>query len=106
MYNLCLQTVEAARADAERIKRIGEADAYSVEAVGKAEAESMKLKAQAYKQYGEAAIMSMVLDSLPQVSLLSLPFLLSCMFLCLMYGNFLCILLIACNLIYAIYSYV
>ncbi|MPC47159.1 Flotillin-2 [Portunus trituberculatus] len=64
--SLCLQTVEAARADAERIKRIGEAEAYSVEAVGKAEAESMKLKAQAYKQYGEAAIMSMVLDSLPQ----------------------------------------
>nr|AHL26522.1 flotillin-2 [Scylla paramamosain] len=62
------QTVEAARADAERIKRIGEAEAYSVEAVGKAEAESMKLKAQAYKQYGEAAIMSMVLDSLPQIA--------------------------------------
>ncbi|XP_045137208.1 flotillin-2-like [Portunus trituberculatus] len=61
-------TVEAARADAERIKRIGEAEAYSVEAVGKAEAESMKLKAQAYKQYGEAAIMSMVLDSLPQIA--------------------------------------
>lgn len=46
---------------------MGEAEAYSVEAVGKAEAESMKLKAQAYKQYGEAAIMAMVLDSLPQV---------------------------------------
>lgn len=61
------QTVEAARAEAERIKRIGEAEAYSVEAVGRAEAESMKLKAQAYKQYGEAAIMSMVLESLPQV---------------------------------------
>lgn len=66
-----LQTVEAARADAERIKRLGEAEAYSVEAVGKAEAESMKLKAQAYKQYGEAAIMSMVLDSLPQVGVIS-----------------------------------
>lgn len=66
--------MEAARADAERIKRIGEAEAYSVEAVGKAEAESMKLKAQAYKQYGEAAIMSMVLDSLPQVGLLPSQF--------------------------------
>ncbi|XP_045600658.1 flotillin-2 [Procambarus clarkii] len=62
------QTVEAARAEAERIRRIGEAEAYSVEAVGKAEAESMKLKALAYKQYGEAAIMSMVLDSLPQIA--------------------------------------
>lgn len=38
-----------------------------MEAVGKAEAESMKLKAGAYKQYGEAAIMSMVLEALPQV---------------------------------------
>lgn len=70
-FAICvLQTVEAARAEAERIKRLGEAEAYSVEAVGKAEAESMKLKAQAYKQYGEAAIMSMVLDSLPQVGLI------------------------------------
>lgn len=87
------QTVEAARAEAERIKRIGEAEAFSVEAVGKADAESMKLKAQAYKQYGEAAIMSMVLESLPQVcqlplhvhrlSLFFLPFLLFIFLLCL-----------------------
>ncbi|XP_068226167.1 flotillin-2 [Palaemon carinicauda] len=62
------QTVEAARAEAERIKRIGESEAYAVEAVGRAEAESMKLKANAYKQYGEAAIMSMVLESLPQIA--------------------------------------
>ncbi|XP_042217792.1 flotillin-2-like [Homarus americanus] len=62
------QTVEAARAEAERIKRIGEAEAYNVEAVGKAEAEGMKMKALAYKQYGEAAIMSMVLESLPQIA--------------------------------------
>ncbi|KAK7079849.1 Flotillin-2, partial [Halocaridina rubra] len=62
------QTVEAARAEAERIKRIGEAEAYAVESVGKAEAESMKLKASAYKQYGDAAIMSMVLESLPQIA--------------------------------------
>ncbi|KAG7171313.1 Flotillin-2-like, partial [Homarus americanus] len=62
------RTVEAARAEAERIKRIGEAEAYNVEAVGKAEAEGMKMKALAYKQYGEAAIMSMVLESLPQIA--------------------------------------
>lgn len=62
------QTVEAARAEAERIKRIGESEAYAVEAVGRAEADSMKLKASAYKQYGDAAIMSMVLESLPQIA--------------------------------------
>lgn len=61
------QTVEAARAEAERIKRIGEAEAYAVEAVGRSEAESMKMKAAAFKQYGEAAITAMVLESLPQV---------------------------------------
>lgn len=80
--SVSLQTVEAARAEAERIKRIGEAEAYSVEAVGKAEAESMKLKAQAYKQYGEAAIMSMVLESLPQVDQFSSHFPLSFVFSC------------------------
>ncbi|CAL4060399.1 unnamed protein product, partial [Meganyctiphanes norvegica] len=62
------QTVEAARAEAERIKRIGEAEAYAVEAVGKSEAEGMRMKAAAYRQYGDAAIMSMVLDSLPQIA--------------------------------------
>lgn len=62
--------MEAARAEAERIKRIGEAEAYAVEAVGKAEAESMKLKAVAFKQYGDAAITAMVLESLPQVRIL------------------------------------
>ena len=61
------QTVEAAKADAERIRLIGEAEAYSVEAIGKADAERMRMKAAAYKNYGDAAIMSMVLDSLPQV---------------------------------------
>ncbi|XP_042871073.1 flotillin-2-like [Penaeus japonicus] len=62
------QTVEAARAEAERIKRIGEAEAYAVEAVGRSEAESMKMKAAAFKQYGEAAITAMVLESLPQIA--------------------------------------
>lgn len=62
------QTIEAAKADAERIRLIGEAEAYSVEAIGKAEAEKMRMKAAAYKQYGDAAIMSMVMESLPQIA--------------------------------------
>ena len=59
--------MESARADAERIKLIGVAEASSIEAIGKAEAESMRQKAAAYKQYGDAALMSLVLESLPKV---------------------------------------
>jgi len=36
--------------------------------VGKAEAERMRMKAHVYKQYGDAAIMNIVLESLPKVS--------------------------------------
>lgn len=61
------QTLEVARADAERIKKIGSAEASAIEMVGKAEAERMRIKAQVYKQYGDAAIMSIVLESLPKV---------------------------------------
>lgn len=62
------KTVEQARAEAEKIKRVGGAEASSIEAVGKAEAESMRLKASAYKQYGDAALMSLILESLPKVT--------------------------------------
>merc|ERR1719193_1471775 len=62
------QTVEAARAEAERVRLIGGAEAKAVEAVGRAEAESMRMKASAYKQYGDAAIMSLVLEALPQIA--------------------------------------
>jgi uncharacterized membrane protein YqiK len=61
------QTVEAARAEAEKIRLLGGAEASAIEAVGKAEAERMRLKAAAYKQYGEAAMLSLVLESLPKV---------------------------------------
>ena len=59
--------MEAARAEAERIKLIGGAEADAIEAVGKAEAEMMRLKAAAYKQYGDAAMLSLVLETLPKV---------------------------------------
>ena len=59
--------MEAARAEADKIKLIGGAEASAIEAVGKAEAESMRQKASAYKQYGDAALMSLVLDALPKV---------------------------------------
>ncbi|KAG1714667.1 Flotillin-2 [Nymphon striatum] len=62
------QTVEAARAEAEKIKMIGAAEAYKIEAVGKAEAERMRMKAAAYKQYGDAAVTSLILEALPKIA--------------------------------------
>ena len=58
-----------AQAEAEKIRRIGEAEAAVIEAMGKAEAERMKLKAEAYQKYGDAAKMALVLEALPQVRL-------------------------------------
>lgn len=63
------QTVQVAKAEAERMKMIGQAEAAAIAAVGKAEAERMRMKASIYKQYGDAAIMSIVLEALPKVSL-------------------------------------
>lgn len=62
------QTVECARAEAEKIKKIGLAEASAIEQVGKAEAERMKMKAAVYKQYGEAAIANLVLEALPKIA--------------------------------------
>ncbi|CAH1801345.1 unnamed protein product [Owenia fusiformis] len=62
------QTVEAAKADGERIRLVGAAEAAAIEAVGKAEAEKMRLKASAYKQYGDAAVTSLVLETLPKIA--------------------------------------
>ncbi|XP_058447554.1 flotillin-2 isoform X1 [Topomyia yanbarensis] len=62
------QTVAVAQAEAERIKKIGAAEAHAIEMIGKAEAERMRMKANVYKQYGDAAIMNIVLESLPKIA--------------------------------------
>ena len=62
-----LKKVLTAQAEAEKIRCIGEAEAGSIEVVGKAEAEKMRLKAEAYLQYGEAAQTALVLEALPKV---------------------------------------
>ena len=67
-FNFRTQTVEAARAEAERVRLIGASEARAIEAVGRAEAEKMRMKASAYKQYGDAAIMALVLEALPQIA--------------------------------------
>ena len=56
-----------AQAEADKIRLIGEAEASSIEVIGKAEALRMKLKAEAYQQYGEAAKTALVLEALPMV---------------------------------------
>ncbi|XP_031698243.1 flotillin-2-like [Anarrhichthys ocellatus] len=63
-----IRTVLIAQAQAEKIRRIGEAEASSIEAVGKAEAEKMRLKAEAYQLYGEAAKTALVLEALPMIA--------------------------------------
>ena len=60
--------VMAAQADAERIKMVGAAEAAAIEAIGKAEAEMMRQKASAYKEYGDAAVMSLVLEAMPKLA--------------------------------------
>ncbi|XP_022161407.1 flotillin-2 [Myzus persicae] len=62
------QTVEVATAEGERIKKIGLAEASAIEAVGRAEAQGMMLKAQVFKQYEEAAVMSLIMDALPKIA--------------------------------------
>merc|ERR1719244_2283264 len=62
------KTVESAKAEGEKIRLIGAAEAKAVEAVGRAEAESMRMKASAYKQYGDAAVLALVLEALPQIA--------------------------------------
>jgi len=63
------QTVSAAKAEAEKIRLIGEAEAHALEAVGISEAERMRMKAVVYKKYGEAAILNITLNALPKVTM-------------------------------------
>lgn len=62
--------MKQAQAESERIRLIGTAEATVISSVGKADAERMKQKAAVYKQYGDAAIMSIVLEALPKVTFL------------------------------------
>lgn len=45
-----------------------EAEAYAIEAKAKAEAEQMAKKAEAWKEYQDAAMVDMVLETLPKVA--------------------------------------
>merc|ERR1712002_49451 len=62
------KVLASARGESDRIKLLGAAEAKAVEAVGRAEAEQMRMKASAYAQYGDAAVMSLILEALPQIA--------------------------------------
>lgn len=62
------QKILLAQAEADGIRARGRAKAEALEAIGRAEAERMRLRAEAYNKYGEAAVLSLVLESLPQVA--------------------------------------
>ena len=55
------KTVLEAEAEAEAIALRGDAKAFAVEAKAKAEAEQMAKKADAWNEYGKAALMDMML---------------------------------------------
>lgn len=55
-------------AEAEAVKLKGEADANAIRLRGEAEADSMKKQADAYKEYGEAAILQLMVEKLPEIA--------------------------------------
>lgn len=55
-------------AEAEAQKARGLAEASIIEAQGKATAEAMRLKAESFKQYNEAAVVEMIIRILPEVA--------------------------------------
>ena len=63
-----LKAVLEAEAEAEAMTLRGEAEAFAIEAKAKAEAEQMAKKADAWNEYGKAAIVDMMLQTLPKVA--------------------------------------
>ncbi|XP_060563998.1 flotillin-1-like isoform X2 [Ruditapes philippinarum] len=57
-----------AEAESESVRVRGEAEAYAIEAKAKAEAEQMAKKADAWKDYQDAAMIDMILETLPKVA--------------------------------------
>ncbi|CAH1785301.1 unnamed protein product [Owenia fusiformis] len=57
-----------AQATAESTQVKGEAEAFAIEAKAKAEAEQMAKKADAWKEYQDAAMVDMILETLPKVA--------------------------------------
>ncbi|ELT93410.1 hypothetical protein CAPTEDRAFT_164615 [Capitella teleta] len=62
------RVVMEAEAQAQAIQLRGEAEAFAIEAKAKAEAEQMAKKADAWKDYQDAAMVDMVLETLPKIA--------------------------------------
>ncbi len=62
------QIVAEAAAGAEAIRVMGQAEADAIRAKGLAEAEAMHRKADAWKEYGQAALIEQLFQTLPQVA--------------------------------------
>src|SRR5213594_750223 len=54
-------------AEADIIRLKGEANAYAIKATGLAEAEAMRAKAEAWGQYGRAAVTQLIVEKLPEI---------------------------------------
>ena len=54
--------------EAEGIRVVGEAEARAIEARGLAEAEALEKKAEAMKKYGQAAMIEMIVNALPEMA--------------------------------------
>ena len=62
------QAAEAMKKAAEAAKYAKEQEAAGIAAVGKAEAEAIQAKAEAMKKYGQAAMVEMVMQALPEIA--------------------------------------
>ena len=69
-----MRLIIEAEAEAEAIALKGDAEAFAIEAKAKAEAEQMAKKADAWKEYKEAAMIDMMLQTLPKVIFIIIPF--------------------------------
>lgn len=63
-----IRLIMEAEAEAEAIRLRGDAEAAAIQAKAKAEAEQMSKKADAFREYRQAAIVDMLLDALPKVT--------------------------------------
>merc|ERR1712032_814680 len=62
------KSIMEAEAEAEAVALKGDAEAYAIEIKAKAEAEKMAKKADAWKEYKEAAMVDMIMKVLPKVA--------------------------------------